>query len=41
VTVDGDDEVKAVAASDSHCRVATTRRDPCEIARVGGAVMLR
>jgi hypothetical protein len=30
-----------VAASDNHCRVATAWRDPCEIARVGGAVVPR
>jgi hypothetical protein len=30
---------KAVAASDSHCRIATARRDPCEIARAGGALV--
>jgi hypothetical protein len=30
-----------VAASYSHCRVATARRDPCEIARAGGAVVPR
>jgi hypothetical protein len=32
---------KAMAASDSHYRVATARRDPCEIARAGGAVVPR
>jgi hypothetical protein len=30
-----------MAASDSHYRVATARRDPCEIARAGGAVVPR
>jgi hypothetical protein len=30
-----------MAASDSHCRVATARRDLCEIARAGGAVVPR
>jgi hypothetical protein len=32
---------KAVAPSDNHCCVATARRDPCEIARAGGAVVPR
>jgi hypothetical protein len=27
-----------VEASDNHCRVATARWDPCEIARAGGAL---
>jgi hypothetical protein len=30
-----------VAANNSHCRVATARRDPCEIARAGGVVVPR
>jgi hypothetical protein len=32
---------KAVAASDKHCLVATTRWDPYEIARAGGVVVPR
>ena len=32
---------KVVAISGRHCRVAMVRRDPCEIARAGGTMVLR